>query len=92
MRNLIDVMNIPHAMGVCEITRTPDGFFLGREHGDCGFNLFIGRPSPSHPGPGRDRSRSVFTALNFGAKRRVVALARAHGFDVRDFVGPRGEE
>ena len=28
-----------------EITRTSDGYFLGRAHGDCGFNAFLGMPS-----------------------------------------------
>ncbi|MCK4448477.1 MAG: hypothetical protein KAW56_15525 [Candidatus Marinimicrobia bacterium] len=28
-----------------EITRTSDGFFLGRLEGDCGFNSFLGKPS-----------------------------------------------
>jgi len=28
-----------------EITRTSDGFFLGRAHGDIGFNVFLGKPS-----------------------------------------------
>ena len=88
MRNLIDVMNLP-TDAVEQITLTSDGHYLGRAFGDCGFNMFFGTPEPSHPGPGRDRSRAVFRALRLADKKQVVRWAQSVGVDLRAFVGPR---
>ena len=53
-----------------EITITADGFFLGRRHGDIGFNDFLGRPSQAAV----NRTRLLFQKLSPEAKTDVMRL------------------
>jgi len=59
--NLLNLMNLG-PLGVADVIRTSDGFYLGQAPGDIGYNVFIGSPS-THEGPGRERSRKVWDAL-----------------------------
>ena len=86
MNNLMALLNIPKSFNLVELGRTSDGHWLGRLHGDCGFNLFLGQPS-FHPGPGRDRSRATWRALSFGDKRRLVRYARTFKLSCRTVLG-----
>lgn len=84
MDELMDLLNIPKV--VAEETLTSDGFFLARESGDIGFNMFLGRPS-FHPGPGLDRARRVWGQLSFGGRRQAIRQARRFGLPIRKVIG-----
>jgi hypothetical protein len=53
-----------------EITMTSDGFFLGRRHGDIGFNEFLGWPSEA----AIERTRNLFQKLSPKSQDRVVLV------------------
>lgn len=59
--NLIDLMNLG-PLGVTNVVRMSDGFYVGQAPGDIGYNVFIGKPS-TQEGPGRERSREVWEGL-----------------------------
>ena len=79
MENLINLMNL-QITGIESVIRTSDGFYLGREPGDIGYNMFIGCPSTPHPGPGRDRTQKVWQSLNKQEREQVRQIA-AHPID-----------
>ena len=58
-----------------EITQTSDGFFLGRAHGDCGFNVFLGKPS------------EVALKRAQGYLERLSNVNREKALDLLDSVG-----
>jgi len=67
-----------------QVMRTGDGFYIGRQLGDIGFNAFLGRPSP---GPfGVSESWRKFRKLSFSDRREVVRFARAANVRLRDFL------
>jgi hypothetical protein len=47
-----------------EVTETSDGYFLGRERGDIGFNAFLGQPSPR----ALENTKRIFDQLDDEAK------------------------
>jgi len=59
-----------------EVTITADGFFLGRRHGDIGFNDFLGRPRQASV----NRTRLLFQKLSPEAKKDVLRLFIRKGF------------
>ncbi len=69
--NLIDLMNLG-PLGVTDVVRTSDGFYLGQAPGDLGYNVFIGKPNP-HEGPGRERSRGLWEGLTVQERNAVRA-------------------
>lgn len=91
MNLLIDLMNLG-PIGVVAVVRTSDGNYLGQVPDDLGYNLFLGRPSPSHPGPGRSRSRRVWAAFTPAQRASVLRHASApldgYPIPLTDFLGP----
>ena len=77
--NLIDLMNLG-PLGVTDVVRTSDGFYLGRAPGDIGYNVFIGKPSPPHEGPGRERSLALWEGLTV-QERNAVRMRCNHPLD-----------
>ncbi len=59
------------------ITRTSDGFYIGREPGDVGYNAFIGRPQ--HIDNAQDSTREIvrtfWDSLSETERLQVQALA-----------------
>ncbi len=70
MENLINVLNL-RPTGAVAICR---GDYMGQLLGDAGYNLFIGKPS-HHEGPGRQRTREVWSGLTEEERREVRDLA-----------------
>lgn len=89
MKELIRLLNIPDAFRAVELMRTSDGFYLARQEGDCGFNLFLGVPS-ARPGPGREATLQMWAGHSFGQRRRTVRAARAARCELRRFLPRRG--
>lgn len=71
---LLDLMNL-NVLNVDDVVLTSDGFYIGHVPGDVGFNAFIGAPSPVHPGPGLDRTLSVWDSMNDDEKEMVKLRA-----------------
>lgn len=86
MLELIRLLNIPQAWNVVALTRTSDGHFLAMQQGDCGFNIFLGRPR-FHDGPGRDSMRETWKHWRFGQRRQAYKQARRLGLNVRNMLG-----
>lgn len=87
-RALLQVMNLP-ASRFTDVCKTSDGFYLGRIPGGLGYDVFIGRPGPVHPGPGLDNTRRVWELLT-PAQRKKVRNRANHPTDgtpisLRDF-------
>ena len=72
---LLRLMSIGPSLGIVAVVRTSDGFYLGQQEGDLGYNAFIGRPPPPHPGPGRDMMLETWAGLTADEKRAVLMLA-----------------
>lgn len=75
-------MNIPNCFGLVDICKTSDGFYLGQESGDCGFNHFIGKPSRPHPGPGMDRILITWNNFSPTEQEDVKKLATLKGINL----------
>jgi len=60
-----------------EITKTSDGFFLGREPGDCGFNAFLGKPSHA----ALARTQEFLDKLSPTNQAKAMALLEAYGYE-----------
>ena len=59
-----------------EVTVTLDGFFLGRKHGDIGFNDFLG-----HPGEAAvKRTRRLFENLSSESREKIMLIFISKGF------------
>jgi hypothetical protein len=71
---LLRLMNLPPCR-FDGVVRTSDGFYLGRVKGDLGYNAFLGKPKPPHPGPGRDLTLNTWGKLTPTERRAVLALA-----------------
>jgi len=63
-----------------EVTETSDGFFLGRAHGDIGFNQFLGQPSDAAKG----RTKELFNKLSKCSQGFVIALLKAKDINPKD--------
>jgi len=63
-----------------EVTETSDGFFLAREHGDIGFNQFLGKPSDA----ARGRTKELFNKLSKCSQGFVVALLKGKNINLKD--------
>lgn len=92
---LLRLMNLPPSKfdGVC---RTSDGHYIAQLKGDLGYNAFLGKPSPPHPGPGRNLMLKVWNGLTPSEKDDVLALAQrpVDGLPIllhADFGIPQGE-
>lgn len=72
--NLLNLMNL-RLLGLVDVVRTSDGFYIGQKPGDIGYNAFIGKPNPNE-GPGRRRSREVWEALT--ERERVAVRMRCN--------------
>lgn len=59
---LLAVMNLK-VTGVVDVVRTSDGFYIGMDPGDCGYNRFFGAPARVHDGPGLRNTLQVWTGL-----------------------------
>src|SRR3990167_5095972 len=76
MANLMRLMNLGgHPANLEAVCRTSDGFYMGREAGDIGYNVFIGKPSAPHAGPGQDMMLTHWKSLDRTAQIAVIALA-----------------
>lgn len=83
--NLMDVMCLGHLQ---DVMKTSDGFFIGMEYGDIGYNAFLGQPNPGDIG--RQFSRGTWQALNFTDQKAVVRVAKAKAIDLRIFLPKKG--
>ena len=77
--NLLRLMNLPLSR-FSGVVRTSDGFYIGREQGDIGYNAFLGNPAPVHDGPGLENTLRVWASLSESEREAVVELA-AHPED-----------
>ena len=77
-QTLLKLMCIPTSIydGVC---RTSDGCYLGRVKGGVGYDAFLGKPGPLHPGPGRNLMLRTWGELDEAQRKAVLALAAAPG-------------
>ena len=82
METLLDLLNLPPTLA--EVTVTSDGYYMARADGDCGFNVFLGKPS-LHPGPGQDRTRAQWRKLSKSERAGVRKLAAARGVNLATF-------
>ena len=71
---LLRLMNLPPSR-FSGVVRTSDGHYIASVHGDVGYNAFLGRPSPPHPGPGRDAMLAVWDGLSQEEREAVYCLA-----------------
>jgi hypothetical protein len=71
---LLDVLNLRPA-GIVDVVRTSDGYYIGQDPGDLGYNHFIGKPPKLHLGPGLDRTRKRWAELT--KAQRIAVRARA---------------
>ena len=78
-KNLIKLMNLGPT-GAVDVVRTSDGFYLGQAPGDIGYNMFIGRPSPVHEGPGLEHTLAVWESLTV-QERNAVRMRCNHPLD-----------
>ena len=62
------------------VTQTSDGFFLAREHGDIGFNQFLGKPSDN----ARGRSKELFNKLSKCSQGFVLATLKGKHINLKD--------
>ena len=70
---MLKLMCLPSSFdGVC---RTSDGFYLARVRGDPGYNHFLGKPSPPHPGAGYNWMLATWNDLSLDEKINVLELA-----------------
>lgn len=53
-----------------EVTQTSDGFWLGREPGDCGFNAFLGKPSAA----ALNRTKTFITKMSEPVQQYVKTV------------------
>ena len=51
-----------------DITITSDGFFLGRRHGDIGYNDFLGQPSNDAV----NRTKALFKKLSSISQTKII--------------------
>ena len=87
--HLLRLMSLPLSR-FSDVTRSSDGYYLAAVHGDLGFNAFLGRPSPVHPGPGYDAMLKHWTSMLPGERVAVKALAVAMGIPLcKDFGVPK---
>jgi len=84
MQKLHTLMALPE---VAEITVTSDGFFLARQMGDIGFNLFLGQPNPGEIG--REYSAGIWAGFTFAERKAVVRAAHRIGVNLRIFLPKR---
>ena len=84
--NLTNLINLGH-FGFVDIAKTSDGFYLGMEPGDIGFNAFIGKPHPVHAGPGLNRTLQVWNDFTDTEKTQVLGLAILKGIDLENEFG-----
>ena len=58
-----------------EVTRTADGFFLGRAWDDVGFNHFLGNPSQA----AISRTKHLFGKLSHDHQQELIRILAARG-------------
>jgi hypothetical protein len=75
-QTLLSLMAIPSSFNLEAIVKTADGFYIGRDRGDIGYNRFIGKPSTPHSGPGKDLILKRWHALSAGEQRLIVHAAK----------------
>ena len=63
-----------------EVTETSDGLFLAREHGDIGFNQFLGKPSDNAKG----RTKELFSKLSKCSQGFVIASLKGKNINLKD--------
>lgn len=83
MRELLQVMNL-EPLQLVAVMVTSDGFYLGRERGDIGFNAFLGMPRPGSFAV--SESWRKFRGLNLAGRKGVVRAARASNVRLRTFL------
>src|SRR2546427_13092284 len=79
-----------------EVTQTGDGFFMGREKGDIGFNAFLGKPSEISIRRLNDEYERLSQASQIEAMQRCPAiyslLYERNRPKPKDFVFPKTKE
>jgi hypothetical protein len=59
-----------------EVTLTSDGFFLGRRHGDIGFNNFLGLPSQAAV----NRTKALYKQLSDESQKKIILVFLKKGY------------
>lgn len=85
-QQLLKVMNLD-MFGFVNVVKSSDGFYLGQEEGDIGFNAFIGKPAPVHSGPGLERALSAWKTYSETDQQLVTALALSKSIDLTGEFG-----
>lgn len=72
----IDLLHECVGLGkLAAIVITADGYFLGRARGDCGFNYFLGTPSPA----ALARTKALFEKLSAPHQQELIRRLHARG-------------
>jgi hypothetical protein len=71
-----------------DVTVTSDGFFMGRKHGDIGYNEFLGKPSDV----AQQRARKTYEQLDPVTRSKVDASLKSKGLDRSDIFGYEEDE
>ncbi len=79
--HLIHLLNLD-MLGIDGFIKTSDGHFLGRRPDDIGYNLYIGQPSPPHPGPGLNRTLETWDNLTGEEQSNVQIVAAGKNIDL----------
>lgn len=85
LENLMSIISLPSRL-YQNFTITSDGYYLGMEHGDIGFNAFLGKPNGNLQPTTIRRSYEKFRLLSLTEKKSVVLLARGKGVNLRSFL------
>lgn len=74
---LLRVMCIPGPLRlqIIQICRTSDGVYLFRCEGEIGYDHFLGKPYPVHPGPGLEWTTQIWNNLTSDQQKEVRQTA-----------------
>jgi hypothetical protein len=74
MQNMMRLMCLPWAdlQAVC---KTSDGMYMGRSHGDIGYNRFFGKPNHRPNRETRDHVRRIWIEMTEAERIAVIELA-----------------
>lgn len=93
-QNLLRLMRLPTS-DFAAVVRTADGYYIGMQHDDCGYNVFLGEPCLVPNGAGLAWTLRVWSELNATERRAVRALAAApldgSPIDLADFGVPNDD-
>ena len=66
-----------HPQELEAVCRTSDGFYMGQETGDVGYNVFIGKPNTNAQPSTRDLQHEQWEGYTLQQKVEVLGLAEA---------------